>query len=72
MIVSTTLMSPCKGCDDRCIGCHTTCGDYAIYKQELERRRSDIKAENEITAFEKAIKRKIAKANRDRRKGDDR
>ena len=72
MIISTTIMSPCKNCTDRCIGCHTTCGDYAIYKQELERRRTEVKAVNDITAFEKDIKKKIAKANRDRRRGDDR
>lgn len=72
MIISTTIMSPCKNCTDRCIGCHTTCGDYAIYKQELEHRRTEVKAENDITAFEKAIKARIAKVNRDRRRGDDR
>lgn len=72
MIVSATVLSPCKDCDDRCIGCHTTCGDYAEYKQELERRRTEVKAESESRAFERAVNAKIAKANRDRRKGDDR
>ena len=72
MIISTTIMSPCNNCTDRCIGCHTTCGDYAEYTRELDRRRKDMKAENDITAFEKAIKARIAKASRDRRKGDDR
>lgn len=72
MIISTTIMSPCKNCNDRYIGCHTTCGDYAIYKQELERRRTEVKAESESRAFERAVKAKIAKANRDRRRGDDR
>lgn len=72
MIISTTIMSPCKECTDRCIGCHTTCGDYAEYKQELERRREEVKAENEKEAFVRAVKGKIAKANRDRRRGDDR
>jgi hypothetical protein len=72
MIISTTIMSPCKNCTDRCIGCHTTCGDYAEYKHELERRRIEAKAENEKEAFVRAVKAKIAKANRDRRRGDDR
>lgn len=72
MIVSATLKSPCMNCEDRCIGCHTTCGDYAEYTRELDRRRKDMKAENELTAFEKAVKARIAKANRDRRRGDDR
>lgn len=72
MIISTTIMSRCKNCTDRCIGCHTTCGDYAIYKQELEKRRTEAKAESESRAFERAVKAKIANANRDRRRGDDR
>jgi hypothetical protein len=72
MIISTTIMSPCKNCTDRCIGCHTTCGDYAEYVRELDRRRQEVRAENDITAFEKAVKKKIAKANKDRRRGDDR
>ena len=69
MIISTTIMPPCKNCTDRCIGCHTTCGDYAIYKQELERRRTEIKKENETETFVRAVKAKISKANRDRRRG---
>ena len=69
MIISTTIMSPCKNCTDRCIGCHTTCGDYAIYKQELERRRTEIKKENETETFVRAVRAKISKANRDRRRG---
>jgi hypothetical protein len=72
MIISTMVKSPCKNCTDRCIGCHTTCGDYAEYKQELERRRTEVKTENEKEAFVRAVKSKISKANRDRRKGDDR
>ena len=69
MIISTTIMSPCKNCTDRCIGCHTTCGDYAEYKQELERRRTEIKKENETETFVRAVRAKISKANRDRRRG---
>ena len=72
MIVSATVISPCKGCTDRCIGCHTTCGDYAIYKQELERRRTEAKEANDIEDFCRAVKSRISKASRDRRKGDDR
>ena len=72
MIISTMVMSPCQSCTDRCIGCHTTCGDYAEYKCELERRRTEVKAESESRAFERAVKAKIAKANKDRRRGDDR
>lgn len=72
MIVSATVLSPCKDCDDRCIGCHTTCGDYAEYKAQLEHRRTEIQAEKDLNEFERAVKRKIAKAHLDRRRGDNR
>jgi len=35
-----TVMSPCKDCTDRCMGCHSTCGDYAEYKRALEDNRA--------------------------------
>ena len=52
MIVSATAPSPCKDCEDRCIGCHTTCGDYAIYKQTLEQNRARINAQNDNTLYD--------------------
>lgn len=61
MNVSDYKHSPCQGCDDRCIGCHTTCGDYAIYKQELEKVRQLQIAESQSIEFTKALKAKIAK-----------
>lgn len=61
MIVSATVMSPCKGCEDRCIGCHSTCGDYAEYKQALEDNRAKINAHNAEVAFGKAVKRNVVK-----------
>lgn len=56
MIVSATVMSPCKGCTDRCIGCHSTCGDYAIYKQKLEENRAKQSAMNAEYEFRKQTK----------------
>lgn len=32
-------LSPCKGCEDRDISCHGSCGLYASYKEELEENR---------------------------------
>lgn len=61
MIISKTVMSPCKGCEDRCIGCHTTCGDYAIYKQALENNRAKINAQNDEAAFRETVKRNLLK-----------
>jgi hypothetical protein len=72
MIVSATAPSPCKDCEDRCIGCHTTCGDYAIYRQTLEQNRARINAQNDENAFMSEIKREVYKRHNKRRKGDDR
>lgn len=52
----SVLQSPCQGCEDRCIGCHTTCGDYAIYKAELEAIRARQIAENAEIEFSRAVK----------------
>ncbi len=61
MIVSATVMSPCKDCTDRCMGCHSTCGDYAEYKQALENNRAKINAQNAETDFCNAVKRNVVK-----------
>ena len=30
---------PCKGCTDRHVGCHSVCGKYSIYKQQIASNR---------------------------------
>lgn len=72
MIVSATAMSPCKDCTDRCIGCHSTCGDYAEYKKKLEENRKKINAENDEKRFYYLVKSELVKGYKKRRKGDDR
>lgn len=67
MIISATVMSPCKDCTDRCMGCHTTCGDYAIYKQALENNRAKNNAQNAQTAFCNDIKKNVVKRYNKRR-----
>ena len=32
----------CKGCTERCVGCHITCETYLAWKQEQNARRADI------------------------------
>lgn len=61
MMLSKLVKSPCQNCTDRCIGCHTTCGDYAIYKQHLEEARAKEKAEAESTAFAYSVKKAVLK-----------
>ena len=68
MRISATIQSPCQGCEDRCIGCHTTCGDYAVYKAELEKVRQMQKAESESIEFSKAVKGACIKRAKRKRK----
>jgi len=67
MTVSATVMSPCKDCTDRCIGCYSTCGDYAEYKQTLEANRAKNNAQNAQTAFCNDIKKNVVKRYNKRR-----
>lgn len=30
------MRGPCKNCDMRVIGCHSTCSDYIDYKNKLD------------------------------------
>lgn len=64
MIISATVLSPCKDCTDRCIGCHSTCGDYAIYKQKLEENRAKQNAMNAEYEFRKQTKAVITREAR--------
>jgi len=72
MIVSATVMSPCKGCTKRSVGCHTACKEYAEYKDTLEANRAKIAAQNAEQNFNYAVKKEVVKRFKKRRKGDDR
>lgn len=61
MQISKTVMSPCKGCEDRCIGCHSTCGDYAEYKAKLERNRELQNSMNSEYEFRKRVKAEVTR-----------
>lgn len=32
----------CKGCKNRCVGCHSNCEDYIEYSEELKAKREKI------------------------------
>lgn len=72
MIMITHRMSPCKGCDDRCIGCHSSCGDYAEYKKLVESDREERARISDEYEFHNAEKRECFRRFSKRRKGDDR
>ncbi|MCR4889157.1 MAG: hypothetical protein K5979_08290 [Ruminococcus sp.] len=66
------MMSPCKDCTDRCIGCHSTCGDYKLYRAEIEKRNAEKAEKNAEKDFIYAVKDEVFKRFRKRQKGDDR
>lgn len=61
MIVSATAQSPCKGCSERVLNCHSRCDKYKAYKQKLEENRAKVNAETEIMQFNRDVKQRIVK-----------
>lgn len=39
---------PCKGCNDRFVGCHSNCDRYAQYKNDLNNRNKNIREQKQI------------------------
>ena len=60
MIVSATVQSPCKGCSERVLNCHSVCAKYKADKQKLEENRAKVNAETEIMQFNRDVKQRIA------------
>lgn len=60
MIVSATVQSPCKGCSERVLNCHSVCVKYKAYKQKLEENRAKFNAETELMQFNRDVKQRIA------------
>lgn len=56
--------APCYNCPKRVVGCHSICDAYTAFDRErkaeiaLERRLRATRAEADLTAFRKAMKRK--------------
>ena len=44
-------MSPCKGCENRYIGCHSKCDDYKAFKDTRHQINENRKKESRITSF---------------------
>lgn len=45
------ITSPCKGCENRYLGCHSKCEDYAKFKQYRERINQNRKSEAKVLSF---------------------
>lgn len=59
------IQSPCKGCDERIIGCHGKCEKYknfSIKNEIMKRRKSkDEKLRQEVYIYERERYRKLDK-----------
>ena len=53
------LYPPCKNCEKRSVGCHSSCADYISYKEHRENRRAELKGIREGNAFCYSVKGKI-------------
>ena len=40
------VKSPCKVCEERCVGCHSTCRKYEFYRARVTYVRQKVKSEN--------------------------
>lgn len=47
------IYSPCQGCDERYIGCHSQCDLYKAYKQKIDEQ---VKARLKERNIDKAIR----------------
>ena len=67
-------LPPCKGCEDRVIGCHSVCDKYITWKAERDELKKELTKiamqEQEQNDIEKSRKKRIATGQfKRRRKG---
>ena len=54
----------CKDCQDRAVGCHSTCPKYIAYKKEIEAIRKKRLLEGQAEAAEYEIRAQFAERRR--------
>lgn len=65
-------LSPCKGCEDRVVGCHSVCERYITWKAERDELKKELTKiamqEQEQNDIEKSRKKRIATGQFSRRR----
>ena len=65
-------LPPCKGCEDRVIGCHSVCDKYITWKAERDELKKELTKiamqEQEQNDIEKSRKKRIATGQFSRRR----
>lgn len=55
MGLAAMVYNPCKGCEDRRVGCHSGCEGYKAYCEEIKALRAVIRREKEYDAYMKKL-----------------
>lgn len=42
------IQSPCKECERRCVGCHSTCKEYLDFRQAVDKESALIQYERRL------------------------
>ena len=65
-------LPPCKGCEDRVVGCHSVCDKYITWKAERDELKKELTKiamqEQEQNDIEKSRKKRIATGQFSRRR----
>lgn len=65
-------LPPCKGCDDRVVGCHSVCERYITWKAQRDEIKKELTKiamqEQEQNDIEKSRKKRIATGQFSRRR----
>ena len=46
------MKNPCYKCEKRVVGCHGTCKEHKSFREEKDRQKEKIRAENIATYYE--------------------
>lgn len=72
MNLSFGLKGPCLNCEDRAVGCHTSCPLYLQFKKEVEERRQiEFERKNSVANdYQRDKRTKMYKKVRNKSKGN--
>ena len=64
------ILSPCKDCSDRVVGCHSSCDKYKQYRSELDEFKAKRAADKDERAFASDIKGAVKRLSAHKRGSD--
>ena len=52
-----SVTAPCKGCEDRYVGCHSTCGKYLEYRNVITKEKELVNSKKSVVSEAYGFKR---------------